>query len=40
MPRREEKTYSLAAWDMVYKPKKKGGLGVLNLRVQNQGLML
>jgi hypothetical protein len=36
----EEKTYSLAAWDLVCKPKKKGGLGIINLKVQNQALLL
>jgi hypothetical protein len=35
-----EKSNSLAAWDMVCKPKKKGGLGILNLRIQNEGLLL
>jgi hypothetical protein len=35
-----EKSNSLAAWDMVCKPKDKGGLGVLNLRIQNEGLLL
>jgi hypothetical protein len=37
---REEKTYSLAAWDLVCRPKKKGGLGIMDLKVQNQGLLL
>jgi len=37
---RDEKTYSLAAWDLVCKPKKKGGLGLIDLEVQNQGLLL
>jgi len=31
---------NLAAWHMVQKPKKKGGLGVLNLRLQNDALLL
>jgi hypothetical protein len=35
-----EKCNSLAAWDMVCRPKKKGGLGILNLKLQNQGLLL
>jgi hypothetical protein len=35
-----EKSNSLAAWDMVCKPKDKGGLGVLNLKIQNEGLLL
>ena len=35
-----EKCLSLAAWDLVCKPKKKGGLGVLNLKTQNQALLL
>ena len=30
----------LAAWPMVTLPKTKGGLGVLNLRIQNDGLLL
>jgi hypothetical protein len=30
----------LAAWDMVGKTKKKGGLGILNLKIQNEGLLL
>ena len=31
---------SLAAWDMVCKPKSKGGLGIIDLKTQNQGLLL
>jgi hypothetical protein len=31
---------NLAAWSMVQKPKCKGGLGVLNLRLQNDALLL
>jgi hypothetical protein len=34
-----EKCNSLVAWDMVCRPKKKGGLGILNLKLQNQGLL-
>ena len=30
----------LASWDMVCKPKDKGGLGVLNLRLQNKALLM
>ena len=35
-----EKSNSLAAWDMVCKPKNKGGLGVINLKIQNEALLL
>ena len=35
-----DKCNSLAAWDMVCRPKEKGGLGVLNLKVQNDALLL
>jgi hypothetical protein len=35
-----EKCQSLAAWSLVCIPKKKGGLGVLNLKIQNQALLL
>ena len=31
---------SFAAWDMVCKPKTKGGLGIIDLKTQNQGLLL
>ena len=31
---------SLAAWDLVCRPKDKGGLGVINLNIQNKGLLL
>ena len=31
---------SLAAWGMVCKPKSKGGLGIIDLKTQNQGLLL
>jgi hypothetical protein len=34
------KTHSLAAWSMVCKPKEKGGLGILNLELQNRALLL
>ena len=34
------KAASLAAWELVCHPKKKGGIGVIDLRVQNQGLLL
>jgi hypothetical protein len=34
------KGYNLAAWDLVRKPKDKGGLGVINLSVQNDALLL
>lgn len=35
-----DKNNFLAAWDMVCRPKKCGGLGVLNLKVQNDALIL
>ena len=31
---------SLAAWDKICKPKNKGGIGVINLSIQNQALLL
>ena len=31
---------SLAAFDMVRKPKIKGGLGIIDLKTQNEGLLL
>jgi hypothetical protein len=31
---------SLAAWSLVCRPKKKGGLGVINFEIQNQALLL
>ena len=36
----KERVNSLAAWDMVCKPKDKGGLGIINLQVQNKALLL
>jgi hypothetical protein len=36
----QKKGGNLAAWSMVQRPKKKGGLGVLNLRLQNGALLL
>lgn len=32
--------YNLAAWELVQKPKQKGGLGVTNLSLQNEALLL
>jgi hypothetical protein len=34
------KGYNLTAWDLVRLPKKKGGLGVINLTIQNDALLL
>ena len=31
---------SLAAWDLVCRPKRKGGWGILNLTLQNQALLI
>jgi hypothetical protein len=31
---------SLAAWELVCKPKDKGGLGVINLEIQNDALLM
>jgi hypothetical protein len=36
----KNKVQSLAAWDMICKPKDKCGLGILNLSVQNNALLL
>ena len=35
-----KKSGHLAAWPMVQRPKEKGGLGVINLRIQNDALLL
>ena len=35
-----EKCNSLAAWEMVCKPKKHGGLGVINIKLQNEALLM
>jgi hypothetical protein len=35
-----KKAYNLAAWDLVRWPKSKGGLGVINLSLQNDALLL
>lgn len=35
-----EKGQSLATWDMICKPKKRGGLGIINIRVQNEALLM
>lgn len=36
----ETKTLSLAAWDIVCQPKKKWGLGIINLEFQNIALLI
>jgi hypothetical protein len=36
----KKKGYNLAAWKMVMKPKDKGGLGVIDLTLQNEALLL
>ena len=35
-----ERCNSLIAWDAVCKPKKHGGMGVLNLKIQNEDLLI
>jgi hypothetical protein len=35
-----ERKPPLAAWKMITKPKLKGGLGVINFRVQNEALLM
>lgn len=35
-----KKGYNLAAWNLVQKPKSKGGLGVINLSLQNEALLM
>lgn len=35
-----KKGYNLAAWELVQKPKHKGGLGVINLSMHNDALLL
>jgi hypothetical protein len=35
-----DKVQSLAAWELVCKPKDKGGLGIINLELQNDALLL
>src|SRR3954469_11746886 len=31
---------SLAAWDLVCRPKSKGGMGIMNLQLQNKALLI
>ena len=35
-----ESNNSLAAWNLVCQPKNKGGLGILDIQIQNTGLLL
>ena len=35
-----DKCNSLAAWELVCKPKSKGGLGVINIKIHNDALLL
>lgn len=35
-----KKGYNLAAWEMVIRPKQKGGLGIKDLELQNDALLL
>ena len=37
---KKKKEYNLAAWNLVMKPKDRGGLGVINLTLQNEALLL
>lgn len=37
---KQESAPSLAAWDLISRPKKKGGLGILNLAFRNDALLL
>lgn len=34
------KGYNLATWELVQKPKNKGGLGIINLSLQNEALLM
>ena len=36
----QKKSYNLVAWQTVQMPKDKGGLGVINLRLRNDALLL
>ena len=36
----DSKRKSLAAWDLVCRPKAKGGMGIMNLQLQNKALLL
>jgi len=36
----KNKGYNLATWDLVQRPKSKGGLGVINISLQNEALLL
>jgi hypothetical protein len=35
-----QKKKTLAAWHLATRPKKEGGLGIINLRTQNDALLL
>jgi hypothetical protein len=36
----DSKGKSLAAWDMICKPREKGGLGILDFKKQNEALLM
>ena len=36
----QEYGHSLASWDLICRPKQKGGLGILNLSLQNEALLM
>lgn len=36
----QTRSQSLASWGMICKPKKNGGLGILDFKKQNEGLLL
>lgn len=36
----ERRPHSLARWDLVCRPKNRGGLGIIDLQLQSQALLL
>jgi hypothetical protein len=36
----DDKAHALASWEMMCRPKAKGGLGIISLKIQNKGLLL
>ena len=37
--RKDKKKYCLAKWDIICRPKDQGGLGIINLQLQNKALL-